>query len=399
MEDYKYRCVDKSGHSVEGIMSASNESALDYQLKELGYWLIDSHLLKSDKAQEKVRVSRKELIEFCSAMSAMLSAGISLVDSFRTMTSESSNEGFTQVLEDISINVEAGSTVFDSMSKHPEVFPEQMRNLIKAGEYSGNLPSSFKDLQHHLTWVEKLTAEIKQVSIYPTIVFIGVSLFVLLLFTFVVPRFTDILVSLDVPIPVLTQVVMSIGQFTKVYWWLILSLPITLFVILRISLKRFPSFAFAFDQFKLKLPIFGEIAQMIELSRFAHNMAILLRSGIPILQTLQLCHGMISNRVVAQAIHQAELAVNEGKTLSSVLREHAVFPPMMLRMIVVGEQSGEFERALTHVSQRYDEEIPIRVKKVFSIIEPAIMFVLISLVGTVSMAIFLPLMSLMGGIS
>lgn len=380
-------------------MSANNESALDHQLKELGYWLIDSHLLKGDKAHEKVRVSRKELIEFCSAMSAMLSSGISLVDAFRTMTTESSNAGFTQVLEDISINVEAGSTVFDSMTKHPDVFPEQMRNLVKAGEYSGNLPTSFKDLQHHLTWVEKLTSEIKQVSIYPTIVFIAVILFVLLLFTFVVPRFTSILVSLDVPIPMLTQIVMSIGEFTKAYWWAILGLPIVVFIVLKASIQRSKNFALAFDQFKLNLPIFGEIARMIELSRFAHNMAILLRSGIPILETLQLCHGMISNRVVADAVYQAELAVNEGKTLSSVLREYAVFPPMMLRMIVVGEQSGEFERALSHVSERYDEEIPIRVKKVFSIIEPAIMFVLISLVGTVSMAIFLPLMSLMGGIS
>ena len=398
MPDFSYRAVDKAGHNIEGTMTADNESMLNQQLQNIGYWMIDAQLQSKVNGPRKVRVTRKELIEFCSAMAAMLSAGISIVDAFKTMTEQSSNPGFLHVLEDISLNIEAGNTIAESMLLYPTVFPSQMCNLIKAGEVSGNLPSAFKDLQIHLEWLDKLVSEIKQISVYPSVVLVVVVLFILLLFTFVVPKFADILIGLDVPLPVITQWVMTAGEFTKAYWWAIISAPVALVPGLRYAIGVSDDLAHKVDELKLKLPIFGDIARMIALSKFAHNMGILVKSGVPILQALTLCKNMVGNRVVAEAIKDAELAVNEGKTISSVLRQHAVFPPMMLRMISVGEESGRFEEAMLHVSSRYDEEIPVRVKQVFSILEPAIMLTLIGMVGMVSLAIFLPLVSVMSGI-
>lgn len=398
MPDFSYRAVDKAGHNIEGTMTADNESMLNQQLQNIGYWMIDAQLQSKVNGPRKVRVTRKELIEFCSAMAAMLSAGISIVDAFKTMTEQSSNPGFLHVLEDISLNIEAGNTIAESMLLYPSVFPAQMCNLIKAGEVSGNLPSAFKDLQIHLEWLDKLVSEIKQISIYPSVVLVVVVLFILMLFTFVVPKFADILVSLDVPLPVITQWVMTAGEFTKAYWWAIITVPVAVVLGLRYAIGVSEDLAHKVDELKLRLPVFGDIARMIALSKFAHNMGILVKSGVPILQALTLCKDMVGNRVVAEAIKDAEQAVNEGKTISSVLRQHAVFPPMMLRMISVGEESGRFEEAMLHVSSRYDEEIPVRVKQVFSILEPAIMLTLIGMVGMVSLAIFLPLVSVMSGI-
>ncbi|HBR96973.1 MAG TPA: hypothetical protein DD979_06305 [Gammaproteobacteria bacterium] len=398
MPDFSYRAVDKAGHNIEGTMTADNEAMLNQQLHGIGYWLIDAELQSKINGPRKVSVTRKELIEFCSAMAAMLGAGISIVDAFRTMTEQSTNPGFLHVMEDISLNIEAGNTIADSMLMYPNVFPSQVCNLIKAGEVSGNLPGAFKDLQLHLEWVDKLVSEIKQISIYPAMVLVTVVLFIILLFTFVVPKFAEILVSLDVPLPVITKWVMAAGEFTKAYWWALIGVPIVVAVVLRYAIGVSEELARKADELKLKLPIFGEIAKMVALSKFAHNMGILVKSGVSILQALTLCKDMVGNRVVADAIADAEVAVNEGKTISSVLRQHEVFPPMMLRMITVGEESGQFEQSMLHVSSRYDEEIPVRVKRVFSILEPAIMLTLIGIIGVVSLAIFLPLVSVMGGI-
>ncbi len=399
MPDYNYRAIDKSGHAVEGTMTASSENRLDELLRDTGYWLVESRSAALDKSPKRVRVTRKELIDFCSAMSAMLSAGISLADSFRTMGEGHPNPGFLHILEDLTIHVESGHTVFDSMENHKDVFPEQMRNLVKAGEFSGNLPDAFKDLQHHLEWTDRLVSTIKQVSTYPIIVLIVVILFVLLLFTFVVPKFAQILLTLNIPLPAITRIVMSIGDFAIEYWWVIIGLPIVLSLIMRAAYRKSEQFATAFDHLKLNLPVFGDISRMITLSRFSHNMAVLIRSGIPLLQALELSKGLVGNRIVASAIQGAEIAVNEGRRMSDAFKDHAVFSPMMLRMLAIGEESGQLELALAHVSSRFDEEIPVQVKRIFSILEPTIMLVLISIVGLVAMAIFLPLMSLMGGIS
>ena len=152
------------------------------------------------------------------------------------------------------------------------------------------------------------------------------------------------------------------------------------------------------DSYKLRLPVFGDILRMISLSRLAHNMGMLMRSGVPMLQALELCRDLVGNLVVEKAVRQAELAVNDGETISSVFRQFDVFTPMIMRMIVVGEETGTMERSMDHISVRFDDEIPRQIKRLMSLLEPMIILSLIGLVGTVALAIFLPFMELLGGI-
>ncbi|MDT0595478.1 type II secretion system F family protein [Glaciecola petra] len=398
MPEYNYKAVDQNGKQHSASCYALDETSLEGELKEKGYWLIDATKTKKNRKNTKVKVTRPMLIEFCISMSAMLGSGIGIVEAIQSVLEESDNEGFQTVLRDIADNITAGNTLVSALEQYPSVFPEQMCNLINAAEYSGNLVEAFKEISDYLQWTESLVKDVKQVSLYPTIVLIVVGIFILVLFTFVVPKFTELLMSVNVPLPLITQVVIGISDTVQAYWYLFLLMPFCLFKCSQFCIRRFSHLALFADRVKLKLPIFGEVIKMLCLSRFTHNMAILTRSGIPILQSLSLCRNLVGNRVISDAILEAQSAVNQGRTMTEVFKSYAVFPPTLLRMMVIGEETGSLERSLNHISDRYDDEIPRKIKKIMGIMEPMIMVMLIGIVGTVVVAIFMPLMSLMGSV-
>lgn len=398
MPEFNYKAVDNKGKQHSSSCYAVDEAGLENELKEKGFWLIDATKIKTNKKKAKVKVTRPMLIEFCISMSAMLGSGIGIVEAIQSVLEESDNEGFKTVLRDIADNITAGNTLVSALEQYPTVFPEQMCNLINAAEYSGNLVEAFKEISDYLQWTDSLVKDVKQVSLYPTIVLIVVGVFILLLFTFVVPKFTELLMSVNVPLPLVTQVVIGISDTVQAYWYLFVLMPFGLFKLSQFCIRRFSHLALMADRVKLKLPIFGDVIKMLCLSRFTHNMAILTRSGIPILQSLSLCRNLVGNRVISDAILEAQAAVNQGRTMTEVFKSYAVFPPTLLRMMVIGEETGSLERSLNHISDRYDDEIPRKIKKIMGIMEPMIMVMLIGIVGTVVVAIFMPLMSLMGSV-
>jgi len=273
-----------------------------------------------------------------------------------------------------------------------------MINLVKAGEQTGNMEETFGELRRYLEWLEQVMAGIKQASLYPAIVVIAVGLFIMLLFSFVVPKFAELLEGLDLPLPLMTRLVMETGRFFSATWWIwLLALP-TLILAIGVARRRFSRFAYLFDELKLRLPLLGRINTMIALSRMTHNMGMLFHSGLPIIQAIVLCQDLVGNRVVARALERVAQDVNNGVRLGEAIGRHEIFPPLLRRMISVGENTGRLDTALAHVSQYYDEEIPRRVKKLFGILEPLITLILILVVGCVALAIFMPLLSLMGAV-
>lgn len=399
MSAYRYRAVDKTGYSVNGTMEAADETQLEQLLLDVGYWLVESKSVAREKKETgKLKVSRRELIELCSAMNALLDAGVTIIDALTTMASETTNDGFRHALEDITLNIEAGSTLTESMARHPRIFSKQVTNIVKAGEFSGNLATSFGEVMRHLEWVDELVADLKQVSIYPAMVLFAVSLFVLLLFGFVVPTFAELLAQLDLTLPLVTRIVMSAGDFVSHHFLLIGGFPALIFFSYISARKYSYRFALACDMAKFRIPIVGDILRMIALSKLSHNMAMLMRAGVAMQQALNLSRDLVGNLAVSEAIKDAEIAVTDGQTVSSAFRRYSFFSPMIMRMIVVGEETGTMEHSMDHVSKRFDNEIPRRIKKLMSILEPTIIICLIGLVGTVALAIFLPFLELMGGI-
>jgi type IV pilus assembly protein PilC len=287
----------------------------------------------------------------------------------------------------------------EAMRRYPKVFSEHIISVVKAGETSSKLPEIFNDLKEYLEWVEQIVSDVRQASLYPSIVFVVIMGFAIFLFTFIIPKFAEFLSKLNVEQPMLTQIVFGLGDFAKHTWWIWIPLFLFLAIGIPIGRKMSKGFTYFTDQIKLNLPIFGELNLMLALSRFAHNLAMLYRSGIPILTSLNFCtSGLIGNAVVEKAVASIEEDVKRGSTISEAMHRQPVFSAMLKRMITMGETTGNLDKALDTVADYYNDVIPRTIKKVFSVAEPMLMLILIFIVGCVALAIYLPIISLMGSI-
>ncbi len=398
MLNYAYRAIDRDGNPVAGTLAASDEQALAEKLQTIGYWLVEAKTCKIEELKEPRRVKRVELAELFANLATLLDAGLSIVAAMRTLEKESEDIGLQRVLTDVRLNIETGTSFGEALARHPKIFDEQMRNTIAAGEYGGNLPESLREIARYLEWLQRLLADVKQASTYPIVVLCVLVAFMMLLFGFVVPRFAAILIELGLELPLVTKIVIGIGGAVQHYGLVGAAALILAVVSMRLAVRRLHWLAFALDRFKLRMPVFGKLNQMLCLSRLTHQLGLLLKSGVPITTSLELCQHSLGNRVYGQLVGAALGVVLQGGVLSTAFRDHADIPGMLVRMISVGEETGRMEHALSHVSHHLDEEIPRRIKKLFGIIEPFVMLTLITMVGTVALAIFLPLMSMMGGL-
>ena len=411
MPVFRYQAVDRRGRGLNGVMPASDEPNLESKLKALGLWLTEAMIEKPAPPRDelpgyrafknKVHGSRKrrELIDFCTLMAYQVRVGIPLVKSLEVAAQDCKDSSFAEVLAGLRSQIESGRTFYEALGNYPSVFSAHFVSVIRAGELSSKLPETFEDLKEYLEWVEQIVADVRQATIYPAIVISVITVFVLFLFSYIIPKFADLLDKLKVKQPLLTQIVFTTGDVFKSTWaiWL----PILVGILIGVPLARrlSPRFALCVDKCKLRLPIFGELILMLSLSRFTHNLAILYRSGLPIIQALELCkRGLIGTLVVERSVAAVAEQVKTGSTISEAMHRQSVFSAMLLRMVNMGETTGNLDQALDNVADYYNQVIPRRIKNIFSILEPALMLLLIFIVGAVALAIYLPIISLMGSI-
>ncbi len=399
MPQFAYRAIDKDSHISTGVLIAESMASLDQRMSELGLWLIEA---KEQTARKhivaRVRVTRRDLVDFFNGLATLVDAGIDIAESLRVLVSETEDEGLRRVLEEVRLNIESGVSFFDAMSAHPDVFTPEICNLVRAGEHSGQLVEACHDISEHLEWLDQLMADVKQATMYPAMVAVAVMGLVFLMFSFVVPQFALIFDSLNLELPAVTRVVVAVGDFCNSYWWAILLAAGLIFAFFKYVPPRWPPLALRLDRAKLNMPVFGEVISLLVLSRFTHNMALMLKAGVPIVESLRLVSGVVANRVMAAAVDSAEQAVTEGRRMSEAFAKSEVVSPIVMRMIVVGEETGRLDGCLEKISLRMDNEIPRRIKRLFGILEPVIILTLLGIVGVVAAAIFMPLFSLMSGI-
>jgi type IV pilus assembly protein PilC len=400
MVKFKYRAVDQAGKRVEGIMAARDTGALEALLQKDGLWLVEAKEgseFADDKKKKGGKNQRRHLIMFSIHMSSLLSAGVQVSPAIRGLAEQTKDPEFKKVIEAVWKRLETGVPLHEALKEHPQFFPEEIANMIQAGEESGKLADTFGEIRRYLEWVERMVGDIRQATIYPTIIVTGLILFMILLFTFVIPRFAKVLVSLNVELPLPTIIIMNMSDIMVAGIWVWAPLVVIIPVAIWLG-KQSDRMAYLIDEYKLKLPVFGEIIQMLALSRFAQNFGVLFRSGVPMLRCLKLCQQLVGNKVIERALRETERAVAEGVPLSTCLGRYSVFPPLVLQMVTVGESASKLGETLKNVADYYNEEIPRQMKRVFGIMEPMITLVLIILLGFVAVSIFLPMMSLVGGI-
>lgn len=397
MARYEYNAVDDYGKKVRGTMSAGDQAALREALAVMGLHLVSSRPIADTGGSPLLRkkVKRQDLIDFTYHMKTLIGAGVPLVSALSDVAEQTTHREFRDVLRDVRRNVQSGTTLSGAFALHADVFPEIFVSIMRSGETTGNMDGVLDDLNRFLTWQEELGKTIRQATYYPATVVCMVGGLIVLLFTFVFPRFLSIFKGAAIDLPLPTRVVIAISEFFRDYGVYLAGCLVLAFVGLKLY-RRTEAGRLRVDGWKLKIPLVGEVIRAIEMSQFSHFTASLFRAGIEMTQALAVVEKVIGNRVIASVVRGAREELIAGGGLSVALRKSGEFPPMVIRMVSAGESSGNLDDTLENVSKYYDREVPAIVKKTFAILEPAMTMILAFVVLGAALSFFLALYKMVG---
>jgi type II secretory pathway component PulF len=400
MSLFHYKAYNSTGETITGAVEAENVRTLETRLRTTGSWLLEARTdglvtVAGDSPISRTKVRGSDVIAFFVQMSLLLRSGITLPNALGRLAEDFDGTKMGEVIIGIADKVVIGVPLHTALETYPRVFSRQVIAMIEAGEVSGQMPEVFKSLSDYYEWLDGLVAEIRQALIYPIIVVLAATGLIILLFTMVVPKFVTLLTDLSLEVPALTSVVMSISDLLVGGWIYLVAAAVIVPVGLKIALRE-PGFARLFDRRLMDIPVFGSLVAMFGLSRFANNLGMLYRSGIPLLRGLEICRSLVGNRAIESALDDVRRGVLEGTPMSKCMTRHDVFPSTLITMIATGESSGRLDEALARVAQYHNALIPRRIKVVFAIFNPAVMLALIGVVGVVALAVILPILQLWG---
>lgn len=398
MATLTYTAIRPDGTIVTGKGEAAGEEALALQLakerlelveaKEVGRTARTLHL---QRTTGKEKAARREVADFFFQLGTLLRSGVPLLQAMELVADGMRRGSMQTVIRNLAVQIQGGANLYDAMAQFPGVFPEVVLSLIRVADKTGTLPQVCEELRSYLNWLDKMSGEVKQAMTYPLVLLVTVCLFVVGMFTFVVPRFAKVLLDLKIELPPLTKFVLGLSDFF-VHNAVPIVCSILLLVVLAYELpRRFPPVAVWLDGVKLKLPIFGPLNLMLCISRFGQNLATMYRSGMLILESLAMSRELIGNRKLAAALGRVHDGVASGRKIAETMKETDVFPPLVLQMVQTGENTGQLAESLQNVTDYYNDVIPRAIKRLFGILQPLITFLLIGLVALVALSIVLPL--------
>jgi type IV pilus assembly protein PilC len=389
---YDYRAIDQKGQNAKGQMDALNEADLEIRLERMGLDLITFKAAEKSKSPlSKNRVSNRDLVMFCFQLEQLTTAGVPILEGLSDLQESTMNPYFQKVLGSISSEVEGGKMLSEALSSHPDVFNEVFVSLVGAGEQTGQLATVFDNLSNTLKWQDELFAQTKRLLAYPLFVFVVVMAAVTFLMIFLVPEMVKFIGSLGQELPLNTRILIAVSNAFVNYWWLFITIPIVLVLLGMSWVKSSDDARYKFDYFKLKLPMTGDILNKIIMARFARYFALMYQTGIPVLQAIKTCEKIVGNKVVADALSRAHAQINAGDSMSESFRNAGLFPPLVVRMIKVGENSGALDKSLLNISYFYDRDVNELMQKMLKMLEPALtvvlglilMFIMVSVLGPV----------------
>ena len=335
------------------------------------------------------KVKLEELIVFSQQFSTLYKAGLPLLPGLRSLKEQTLNQRFKEILEEIGLQIEGGNTLFGAMSKYPDAFPVVYINMIRAGETSGKLGES---LDRFVTLADRelrTRQRVKETTRYPKIVIFSVVIAFVVLLAFVIPRFAQIFAQFNTPLPLPTKMMIWTNNFFQKYWYLVLGVLVLIPILLKRYIQTEKGGIF-WDRLKMRIPVFGRLFLIAALSRFTHTFVMLNRSGIPILQILEITSTTINNVILAQSIEEISRKVREGRSLTEAMRESGRFTPLVIQMVAVGESSGTLDEMLVRITEYYDLELENSIKKMTTYIEPALTLFMGVVVLFLALAVFLP---------
>ncbi|MBN1592022.1 MAG: type II secretion system F family protein [Candidatus Coatesbacteria bacterium] len=395
MPVFSYKARDASGRETEGVLEAENSGVLVERLGELGYVVTKVSKARGKDGKKRkaktVKVKRRDLITFTIHLGTVLSAGVPLLTGLQDLTRETEKPGFKKVIQDITNQVENGAMLADAMSVHPSVFGQLYVSMVRAGETTGRVDEVLERLVPYLEWQEELKGQVREALAYPAVVMTVISGVIVFLFVFPIPRFAAIFQKYDMKLPLPTRIVIGISDFMIDYGFYSLGVIIVLFLVAREFVKRTKGGRKIWDATKLKMPLFGTLIRKVALSRFAHTLSALYRAGVEITECLRIVEQVIGNVVLGRVIREAHDRIRAGGSMPEALAESGEFPSLVLRMVAIGDETGELDMTLEKVSLYYDKEVPYTIRRIFAIAEPLMIVSMGAIVGTVAMSVFMPL--------
>jgi type IV pilus assembly protein PilC len=399
-ETFQYKVKDKSGKLVQGSLEAENAQLVVSKLRSMGYVPIEIQQQGGSGFQRDLkipfftdRVKLKEVAVFSRQFATMINSGLSLLRSLNILAEQTESKTLAEIVNQVRIDVEKGSSLSQAMSKHPKAFGRLYVSMVRAGEIGGALDSVLMRLADTIEKQVELRRKVKSAMTYPLVVAVLVLTIVTAMLLFVIPMFQDIYKQLGGTLPPPTQLLINISNICRKFWYLIF------------LAEGGGAFAFRrwinseegrkqWDAIKLKLPIFGKLVRKTALARFSRTLSALVRSGVPILESLDIVAETAGNYVVAKAVRETQAAVKRGDPLSKKLEEHPVFPPMVVQMMAVGEETGALDEMLDKIADFYDQEVEATVDALTSLIEPLLIVVMGVCVGGMIISLYLPMFNI-----
>ncbi len=396
MPMYSYRAINTQGKSTKGTQDAANVIDLEMRLKRGGLDLIDAREDSSAHTLGRKKVKRSELITFFFNLEQLTRAGVPLLECLADLRDTMGEIRFREVIAAIVEAIEGGKKLSQAMAEHPDAFDKIFISLIRAGEDSGRLPEVFAFITESIKWQDEMASHTKTILMYPAFVGSIVIAITFFLMIYLVPQLVSFIKSMGQEIPIQTRMLLATSWFFVNYWYVLLILPIVTLVGGTTLLKSSAGARFRFDQFKLKMWVVGPILHKIILARFANTFAMMYGSGISILDCIAAARDVVNNLAVARSLEQVASEIEAGKNLTQSFQNTGMFPPLVIRMLKVGETTGSLDKALLNVSYFYDRDVKESIKKVQILIEPTMTIVLGALLGWVMLSVLSPIYDIIG---
>ncbi|MGQ0670311.1 MAG: type II secretion system F family protein [Actinomycetota bacterium] len=396
-DNYQYKVRDRGGNLINGTLIADNEALVVARLREMGYVPLQvgkqTRGLNIEINLRPGRVKLKVLAVFSRQFATMVNSGLPILRALAILSTQTDSKELAKILTAVRLDVEQGSSLSAAMEKHPKVFSNLYVAMVKSGETGGVLDSVLIRLADNIEREVSLRQRIKSAMTYPVVVVILVTLIMSAMLFFVVPQFESIYASLGGTLPVPTRILLAVSEAARKFWYVFIGFVVA-FTFAFNRYKRTPKGRAVVDAFKLKVPIFGQLFHKTALARFSSTLAMLLRSGVPILQALDIVVETVDNRVIGKAVTDVQSSVREGESIAKPLARHAVFPPMVVQMLSVGEETGAVDTMLDKVAEFYNNEVTATVDSLTSLIEPLLIAIIGGAVGAAVIALYMPMFNI-----
>lgn len=396
-QTYDYKVRDRTGNLVTGQLAGDSETLVLEKLRQMGMTPVEVKKanagLKMEINLRPGRVKLKQVAIFCRQFATMVNSGLPILRALSILADQTESKELAKVLVQARTDVEQGSSLSAAMGKHPKAFNNTFIAMVKAGETGGVLDDVLLQLADQIEKEVSLRRQIKSAMTYPVVVVALVILIMSAMLLFIVPQFETIYASLDSKLPLPTTILLAMSRVFTKYWWMVILASVGAAFLFK-RYKKSDAGRARIDAIKIRVPVFGPLFHKVAIARFSSTLSMLMRAGVPILQALEIVKDTVNNQVISSAVEDVKTSVREGESIAKPLGKHKVFPPMVVQMMAVGEETGAVDTMLDKVSEFYNQEVKATVEALTSLIEPLLIAIIGGAVGAAVVALYMPMFNI-----